>query len=185
LSNAAEAGLDFSHPAPAPRLSPEMVENARVEAEAGTPQLRDEGFLVSIARQANRRILPKNASKYVVLVVEDDGDLAQLLIDIFILAGYEVRWASNRVEINAALKRGHEVDVMLLDVMLPDADGMDILQRLRGHPKFSTLPVIMMTGKAAAQDVSNGLAAGADGYVTKPFKMSGLVKAVGQVLGKL
>jgi DNA-binding response OmpR family regulator len=60
---------------------------------------------------------------------------------------------------------------------------MNILNRLRSHPRFAALPVIMMTGKSAAEDVSAGLAAGADGYVTKPFKMSGLVKAVGMVLG--
>ena len=66
---------------------------------------------------------------------------------------------------------------------LPDADGLQILYRLRSHARLSGLPVIMMTGKSTAQDVSDGLAAGADGYVTKPFKMSGLVKAVGLVLG--
>ena len=118
-----------------------------------------------------------------MLAVEDDADLGQLLIDIFMIAGYEVRWASNRAEINAQLRRGDEIDVVLMDVLLPDADGLEILQRLRAHPRFGTIPVIMMTGLSAAQDVSAGLAAGADGYVTKPFQMSGLVKAVGMVLG--
>jgi two-component system, OmpR family, response regulator len=177
--------LDFSDATKAAPPAPaRVVESARREAEAGTAQLKDEGFLVSIARKAPARIAPKGADgKYVVLIVEDDTDLGQLLIDIFTLASYEVRWASNRAEINAALRRGHEIDVMLLDVMLPDADGVDVLRRVRGHPVLSTLPVIMITGKSAAEDVSAGLAAGADGYVSKPFKMSGLVKAVGMVLG--
>jgi two-component system OmpR family response regulator len=183
-SPAAEAGIDFttSSGAAAPP-SPERIASAQQEAELGREQLAQSGFLVSIARHAAARIPPKNGTKHVVLVIEDDADLGQLLIDIFMLAGYEVRWAANRAEINANLRRGDEVDVMLLDVLLPDADGLDILGRLRGHPRLASMPVIMMTGKAAAQDVSAGLAAGADGYVSKPFKMSGLVKAVGLVLG--
>ena len=72
---------------------------------------------------------------------------------------------------------------MLLDILRPDTHGLDILRRIRSHPKLAKLPVVMMTGKSTAQDVAAGLMAGADGYVTKPFKMSGLVKAVKQVLG--
>ena len=156
---------------------------ARHEAEAGSSHLRDTGFYVSIARQSPVRLPPKNGSKYVILIVEDDADLGQLLIDIFMLAGFDVRWASNRPEINAELHRGGEVDLMLLDVVMPDANGLEILQRLRAHPGLSKTPVIMLTGKAAAEDVHAGLAAGADGYVTKPFIMSALVKAVNLVLG--
>ena len=184
-SPSSEDGQDFTRPGatPPPQPTPEQVERARQEAERGTSHLRASGFFVSIARHAAARIPPKNGSKYVILAVEDDADLGQLLIDIFMIAGYEVRWASNRAEINAELRRGNEIDVVLMDVLLPDADGLEILQRLRAHPRFGTIPVIMMTVKSAAQDVSAGLAAGADGYVTKPFVMSGLVKAVGLVLG--
>ncbi len=180
-----EAGVDFTQPDSVAVIqpSPQQVASALAEARKGAPQLRDEGFLVSIARHAATRIPPKNGTKYVALVVEDESDLGQLLIDIFMTAGYDVRWAANRAEINAELRRGQEIDVVLLDVTLPDADGLQILQCVRAHPKFSTLPVIMVTGKTAAKDVSDGLAAGADGYVTKPFKMSGLVKAVELVLG--
>jgi CheY-like chemotaxis protein len=181
-----DEALDFTSPDGAPEApppSPERLEQARLEAEKGGKLLRQAGYLVSIARSAPAVVPPKNGSKYVVLVIEDDGDLAQLLIDIFTLAGYQVRWASNRMGINAELRRGEEVDVVLMDVLLPDADGLQVLKRLRVHPRLAKLPVIMMTGKSAAQDVSDGLAAGADGYVTKPFKMSGLVKAVGIVLG--
>jgi DNA-binding response OmpR family regulator len=70
-----------------------------------------------------------------------------------------------------------------MDIVLPDADGLEVLRRIRTHPKLAKLPVIMMTGKSSAEDVAAGLVAGADGYVTKPFVMSGLVKAVKQVLG--
>jgi CheY-like chemotaxis protein len=177
--------LDFTRepavpPPPPPR---EQVERARAEASAGFPQLESTGFMVAIARRSSVRIPPRNGEKYTILVVEDDPDLAQLVIDIFMTAGFEVHWASNRDEINREMNRRPAVDLVLLDILLPDAHGLQILKRIRSHPKLAKLPVIMMTGKSTAQDVAAGLTAGADGYVTKPFKMSGLVKAVQQVLG--
>jgi two-component system OmpR family response regulator len=179
--------LDFTRADAAPAAAPDpvQVEQARKEAETGTPQLKEAGFYVSIARHSEVRIAPRSGDKYVILVVEDDADLAQLLIDIFMLAGFEVRWASDRAEINAEMNRRPGADLILMDILLPDANGLEILRRLRGHPKLAKLPVIMMTGKAGAEDVQAGLAAGADGYVSKPFKMSGLVKAVNTVLGNL
>lgn len=182
-----EDELDFtrSGAAPAPAPDPRQVEQARKEAETGSPQLKEAGFYVSIARRSVVRIAPQSGDKYVILVVEDDADLAQLLIDIFMLAGFEVRWASNRAEINAEMKRRPGADLVLMDIVLPDANGLEVLRRLRAHPKLAKLPVIMMTGKSAAEDVLAGLAAGADGYVSKPFKMSALVKAVNTVLGNL
>ena len=117
-------------------------------------------------------------------MVEDDPDLANLLGDIFGDAGFEVRKAKNRAEINAEVNKPLLPDLMLLDIMLPDADGLQILARLRAHSKFARLPVIMMTGKAEVSDVKAGLAAGADGYVSKPFKVSALMMAVNLVLGR-
>ncbi|MBK6981537.1 MAG: response regulator [Betaproteobacteria bacterium] len=180
-----EDELDFTHPgtAPAPAITPQQVERVRKEATTGGQQLEATGYFVSIARRPEARIPPRHGNKYVVLAVEDDADLGQLLIDIFTLSGFEVRWASNRAEINAELNRKPEADVILMDIILPDANGLEVLQRLRSHPRLGKLPVIMMTGKSGPEDVLAGLAAGADGYVSKPFKMSGLVKAVNTVLG--
>ena len=177
--------LDFSRePATAPQPPPpERVEQARTEAKAGVPQLEKSGFMVSIARRNPTRVPPRNGEKYAILVVEDDPDLAQLVIDIFMTAGFEMHWASNKAEINQQMNRRPSVDLVLLDILLPDTHGLDVLKRIRAHPKLSKLPVVMMTGKSTALDVAAGLSAGADGYVTKPFKMSGLVKAGKQVLG--
>jgi DNA-binding response OmpR family regulator len=128
-------------------------------------------------------IPPNNGQKYALLVVEDDPDLAQLVIDIFMTAGFEMHWASNKTEINQQMNRRPFVDLVLMDIELPDTNGLQVLRRIRSHPKLAKLPVIMMTGKSSAEDVAAGLTAGADGYVSKPFMMSGLVKAVKQVLG--
>ena len=70
-----------------------------------------------------------------------------------------------------------------LDVRLPDADGFNILERIRNNQKILKLPVIMMTGRSEVTDVARGLSLGADGYVTKPFKISGLISAINTVLG--
>ena len=177
--------LDFTNepPVPPPPPPPEQVERARAEAREGLPQLVRSGFMVSIARRSPVRIPPRNGEKYAILVVEDDPDLAQLVIDIFMTAGFEMHWASNKSEINEQMNRRPSVDLVLMDIELPDTNGLQVLKRIRSHPKLAKLPVIMMTGRSSAADVAAGLTAGADGYVSKPFMMSGLVKAVKQVLG--
>jgi two-component system OmpR family response regulator len=72
---------------------------------------------------------------------------------------------------------------VLLDVRLPDANGFDILLRMKQHPALKSIPVIMLTGEATRESVMRGLAGGADGYVTKPFELAILLNAVRSVLG--
>lgn len=178
--------LDFTKPAAIkpPEPTPQQLEKAQKEAATGGAELRKSGYYVAIARRPGARIPPRNGDKYCLLVVEDDPDLSGLLQEIFTMSGFEVRRAANRAQINAEVNKPVLPDLILLDIMLPDADGLQILARLRTHPKFARMPVIMMTGKAEVADVKAGLAAGADGYVTKPFKMSALVASVNMALGK-
>ena len=182
----ADDDLDFTKPAavqpPAP--TPQQLETAQKEAAAGGAELRKAGFYVAIARRATAKVPPRNGERHSLLVVEDDPDLSNLLAEIFSVAGFEVHRAANRAQINAEINKPILPDLILLDIVLPDADGMQILSRLRAHPRFARMPVIMMTGKAESSDVKAGLAAGADGYVSKPFRMSALVAAVNLVLGK-
>jgi CheY-like chemotaxis protein len=176
------AEVDFTEPVPLAAITPEEEARARRAAEAGTPLLVKVGYFLSLERRTGRPRPPSQTGRHSLLVVEDDADLAQLLIDVFMNAGFDVRWAANRAEINAELHRAG-IDLVLLDIVLPDADGLQVLRRLREHPRLADLPVVMMTGKVAPEDVLAGLAAGADGYVTKPFRMSALVSAVDAVLG--
>jgi CheY-like chemotaxis protein len=97
--------------------------------------------------------------------------------------GYFVRLAANRAEVSAQLSKPQVPDVVLLDVMLPDADGFDILRRIRKHPALREVPVIMLTGMATRGDVIRGMQGGADGYVTKPFEAEALMRALRTVLG--
>jgi CheY-like chemotaxis protein len=178
--------LDFTKPAklqpPAP--TPQQLESAQKEAAFGGAELQKAGYYIAIARRAKAKVPPRNGERHALLVVEDDPDLSSLLAEIFSVAGFEVRRAANRAQINVEVNRPILPDLILLDIVLPDADGLQILARLRTHPKFARMPVIMMTGKAEPADVKAGLAAGADGYVGKPFKMSALMAAVNLVLGR-
>jgi len=99
-------------------------------------------------------------------------------------AGFAMRFARNLVELKTELNTHGIPDLLLLDVRLPDADGFEILESLRANERFQGLPVVMMTGRSQAHHVARGLALGADGYVTKPFRMSQLVAAANTVLGR-
>ena len=72
---------------------------------------------------------------------------------------------------------------MLLDVVLPDIDGFEVLTRLKQHDVLKTIPVIMMTAKATREAVLKGLQRGADGYITKPFDVDIISHAIHSVLG--
>ena len=181
-----EQDLDFTKPSAAPASPPPAakVAQARKEAGSGTPQLEKKGFYVAMARHAKGGMVPpRDGPRHSILVIEDDATLVKLVSEVLSQAGFKVRTARNRTEINIEINKAPLPDLLLLDVTLPDADGFQILERIRGHPKLSALPVVMMTARSDVADITRGLSLNADGYVTKPFKVSALISAVGTVLG--
>jgi CheY-like chemotaxis protein len=175
--------LDFTKTQIRPEPTPEKIESVRAEASTVSPQLARKGFYVAMGRRASDRVTPRNGERHVILVVEDDTTMQALVGEILATARYLTRFARNRNEINIEFNRPPLPDLVLLDVSLPDADGFAILERIRANPRIAKLPVVMMTGKSEVTDVARGLALGADGYVTKPFDINGLVNAVNSVLG--
>jgi DNA-binding response OmpR family regulator len=161
----------------------EKVVAARKEAAKGSPQLARSGFYVAMARNAASLIPPRDGVRHSVLVIEDDMDLLKFVGEVLAKAGFTTRFARNRAEINAELNKPPLPDLVLLDVRLPDADGFNILEKVRNNQKLAKMPVVMMTGRSEVTDIARGLTLGADGYVTKPFKISGLISAVNTVLG--
>jgi CheY-like chemotaxis protein len=157
------------------------VSNAK--ADAGLTSLRGSGFFVEIARERLpvRRRAPGEALSAVV--VEDEPTLARFIQSYLAFEGFQVRLASNRGEIVAEFNKVPVPDLILLDVQLPDADGFDILQRVRQNQALKGVPVIMLTGKATREAVLKGMAGGADGYVTKPFEADSLLRVVRAVVG--
>ncbi|MAF65954.1 MAG: DNA-binding response regulator [Planctomycetes bacterium] len=118
-------------------------------------------------------------SKPVVLVVEDDPAIRRGLVDSLRFAGYEVLECGDGLEARRIL-RGTDLDLVLLDVVLPGADGFELLPELRSHRP--SLPVIMVTARGAEEDRVRGLRTGADDYVVKPFSSSELLARVEAVL---
>ena len=114
-----------------------------------------------------------------VLVIEDDGAIRRGIVDALQFAGYATLEADNGDD-GLALATQAECDLVLLDLVLPGRDGLDILQALR--PLRPTLPVIILTARGAESDRVQGLRRGADDYVVKPFSVKELLARVEAVL---
>jgi len=161
---------------------PDELQQIADEARAAGEALHGRGVYLAKARLENRAPLAKAPSQIVVLLVEDDPDQAALADLRLSMAGYRVRLARNRRETLHDLATQPAADVVLLDVMLPDGDGFQILAGMRRHAKFALIPVIMLTALDSAGDIRRGLALGADGYLTKPYSKDLLADTIRQVL---
>ncbi|WP_133619831.1 response regulator [Hydromonas duriensis] len=117
----------------------------------------------------------------VVLVVEDEEDIAELLRFALTRVGFSVVWMKNlsdaRHHVNKILP-----DVVVLDWMLPDGEGVLWMRQLRDNQRTRHLPIIMLTARAQEADKLKGLEGGADDYVTKPFSPKELVARINNVL---
>lgn len=114
-----------------------------------------------------------------VLVVDDEPQIRALLAAYLARDGFRVREAGTGAEALRQAGLDPVPDVVLLDVGLPDLDGVEVLRRLR---RDRDLPVVMVTARAEEEDVLVGLAAGADDYVTKPFRPREVAARVAAVL---
>jgi CheY-like chemotaxis protein len=117
-----------------------------------------------------------------VLIVEDNESNVALIRAMLLARGYEVRVARDGASAIESVQQ-RPPDVVLLDVMMPGMDGMQVLDRLKLDPKTTAIPVIMVTGKTEDKDVLAGYENGADYYITKPFTARQLLYAIGLVLG--
>ncbi|MGN0335180.1 MAG: response regulator [Lachnospiraceae bacterium] len=116
-----------------------------------------------------------------IYIVEDDQNIRE--IETFTLknSGYQVCDFSCAGDFRHALKE-KKPDCVLLDIMLPDEDGMEILQKLRKNPETKRLPIIMITAKTTELDRVKGLDMGADDYIVKPFGVMELISRVKALL---
>jgi two-component system cell cycle response regulator len=109
-----------------------------------------------------------------VLVVDDEYDVREALAEVLIANGYEVMTAANGDEALGILDRDESIDLVLLDMSMPELDGFDILRRLKSHERRSDIPVICLSARAAVEDKVAGLKLGAADYVAKPFDVQEL-----------
>ena len=116
-----------------------------------------------------------------VQIVEDSPDIAELIRHYLKRAGYETTVSGSGRD---ALTKARQAapDLVVLDIMLPDLDGLQVCQALRNDPSTSKVPILMLTAKGEEADRVRGLELGADDYVTKPFSPKELVARVGALL---
>jgi two-component system, OmpR family, response regulator MprA len=115
-----------------------------------------------------------------ILVVDDERAVRESLRRALELEGYEIELAEDGVEALAALDGGEDPDAMILDVLMPKMDGLEVCRRLRSTG--SRMPVLMLTARVEVDDRVAGLDAGADDYVTKPFALEELLARVRALL---
>ncbi len=161
--------------------STKAVELSEAEAESEINTLQRQGYFVRIVRRPHQAM--KIDKKPKVLIIEDVASLAMIISKYLEIEGCTTASASNKAEIVSQLNKSPVPDLVILDVLLPDADGFDVLLRMRAHPMLKNVPVLMLTAKATRESVLKALAAGANGYLTKPFYPNALVHAVRTVLG--
>lgn len=116
-----------------------------------------------------------------ILVVDDEPGIVTLARDYLERAGFRVLSAGDGVA-GLRLARSERPNLIVLDLMLPGMDGLDVIRALRGDPATRTLPVIMLTARVEETDMLIGLELGADDYITKPFSPRALVARVRAVL---
>ena len=161
-----------------PETNAQQAKELSDEAIIGESKLTSNGYFVRLNDSAPRR--RPNQAPPTILVVEDDTVTATLILRILKANGYTVKHAPDRDGIVAGLKV--TPDLVILDVLMPDANGFDILNRIRQHPLLKDMPVLMLTSLGALDDILKGLKLGANGYLTKPAKSKALLDAIKTVL---
>lgn len=108
-----------------------------------------------------------------IIAVDDDPEVLGTLGRVLERENYEVTLASSGVQAFGHLDK-RKPDLIILDIIMPDMDGIAICRQLRRDPRFAALPILFLTAKGSTDDIVQGLDAGADDYVVKPFELAEL-----------
>ena len=117
----------------------------------------------------------------IILVVDDNTDIVAIVQTILEANGYEVMAAYNGAEALAQLAT-HKPDLMVLDIMMPEMSGLEVLERIRETPSLARIPVILLTAKDEDEDLLSGYQSGANYYIPKPFTSEQLLYGIRLVL---
>ncbi|WP_028974018.1 response regulator [Spirochaeta cellobiosiphila] len=116
-----------------------------------------------------------------ILIVEDDADILELIAYNLEAQGYKVLRAGNG-ENGLRQAKEKEPDLVILDIMLPGIDGLDVCRTIKSTPETGNIPIIMLTAKSEDSDIITGLELGADDYIAKPFSPNILIARIRAVL---
>ncbi|MCB0117882.1 MAG: response regulator [Anaerolineales bacterium] len=122
-----------------------------------------------------------NSKQKTVMIIEDEADAAELFSEMMRVNGFRViKMFSSAPAIPIIAQE--KPDVILLDVMMPDISGLEVLRYIRREPELAGIPVIILSAKSMPGDIKTGIEAGASLYLTKPVGFQDLKQAVEQVL---
>jgi len=122
-------------------------------------------------------------TKKTIMVVDDNPDIITIVRTILEGKGYSVLSAYSGPELLSQLEN-KKPDLIVLDIMMPQMDGLEVLTRLKGAPDTASIPVILLTAKVQYEDVLGGYKLGADYYITKPFTSTQLLNGINLLLGE-
>jgi CheY-like chemotaxis protein len=117
-----------------------------------------------------------------VLIIEDEEDAADMFAEMMRVSGYRVLKTSSSTPA-LTMMTSEKPDVVILDIMMPEISGLDILRQMRQDPELAKIPVVVVSAKSMPADIKIGMEAGASMYLTKPVGFSELKEAIERVLG--
>ncbi len=142
------------------------------------------GYQISILNRPGKPVAPRGGgNKHVVLVIDSHEAEALAAARGLMQGGFDVRGAVNKTEIVTALGKTPLPDLIIMDVELADAVGLDVLGKLHEHPQYKDTPIIVVTARAERDDIVAALAYGASGYLNKPIKPEALLRHARDALG--
>ncbi len=121
------------------------------------------------------------ASKGTIMVADDDIGIVNFVKTILERNGYGVQTADNGLEVFTRLEE-QKPDLIILDIMMPHMDGLQVLERLKGTAETSSIPVILITANTLRKDMVRSYIQGADYYITKPFTSTQLINGINLIL---
>lgn len=122
------------------------------------------------------------ASDYLILVVEDDEQSRMFLTSFLKKTGYQVNEAETGVVALKKLEEGRQPDLFLVDVMMPEMDGFELIQKIREKNELKDTPIIMTTALDDAKHIKEAISAGANAYIVKPINIQRLRSKISEFL---
>src|SRR3989338_2737362 len=123
----------------------------------------------------------EDKDKVLVLVADDEENLLLLLKDNLEERGFRVEVANNgELALEMSCKKKH--DIFILDVEMPKLNGLEACKKIRSTPELKNIPILILSAYAQPEDIQKGLKAGANLYMTKPFKINELVETIHKIL---
>jgi len=118
-----------------------------------------------------------------ILFIDDDQALQNLVVMMLQRVGLQTWVADTAVE-GLEMMRTEDFGLLILDLMLPDIDGFEVLSRLRKNTRYEKMPILILSARAETEAISRGFELGADGYLTKPYLPNSLIERVRTLLSQ-